>query len=252
MIEDRTLSPEKLAELRKFDTPTVCNVIELFELRPQNAGFTNSTIKANLPDLPPVVGYAATATHRSAAPQRPEDQYTGFPTQLEKLAEIPGPKVAVYQDLDDPHVGAVFGEVMCSCLKKFGCIGLITNGPGRDMEQVQNLGFPTFTNGIVCAHGYPSIADINIPVCVGGITVRPGDLIHADLNGVTIIPIEIAGAVPDLCQDLMDVETTILAKLKEDCSASDVKEEFLKATAGFKLLREKAQKFMKNNGIKIS
>ena len=247
----KTIAPEKLAELKKFDTPTVCNVIELFELRPQNAGFTNSSIKANLPDKPPVVGYAATATYRSAAPQRPEDQYSGFPTQLERLAEIPGPRVAVYQDLDDPHVGAVFGEVMCSCLLKFGCVGLVTNGPGRDMEQVANLGFPTFTNGVVCAHGYPAIAHINIPVCLSGVTVRPGDLIHADLNGVTTIPIEIAEAVPELCQGLMDVEAKILAKLKEECSASDIKEEILEAGAGFKKLRENAQKFMKDNDIKI-
>jgi len=202
--------------------------------------------------MPPVVGYATTATHRSAAPQVAEHQYAGFPGHLERLAEVPEPRVVVYQDLDDPHVGAVFGEVMCTSLQKFGCVGLITNGPGRDMEQIRRLGFPTFTNGIVCSHGYATIVDINVPVNIGGLAVNPGDLIHADLNGVTTIPNQIAGSVAALCEELVAVEEKMLTALKqEDTTVSDIKQQIFDMRNRLAGLREQAARLMQENGTAV-
>ena len=65
-----TLSPQVLEKLRKFDTPTICNLIELFDIRPRNLGYMDARIKAAFPEMPPMVGFAATATFRSAAPPR--------------------------------------------------------------------------------------------------------------------------------------------------------------------------------------
>ena len=109
-----SLSPERLAALARFDTPTVCNAIELFEVRPRNTGFMNSSIKACFPRMPPMVGYAVTSTFRSMSPPRAGDVYASMGQQIEAYAQLPGPAVMVYQDLDDPVVSATFGEVMCS------------------------------------------------------------------------------------------------------------------------------------------
>ena len=226
------LSSECLAALAIFDTPTVCNAIELFEVRPRNTGFMNSTIKACFPRMPPMVGYAVTSTFRSMSPPRAGDVYASLNQQVESYAQLPGPPVMVYQDLDDPVVSATFGEVMCSVYKAFGARGLITSGAGRDLEQVEAIGFPTFTSGAICAHGYCHTLAVNIPVTVGGICIYPGDLLHADLNGVTTIPHEIASEIPDACAGLAAAEKIILdyvrgtnitpagmAEARKECSA---------------------------------
>src|SRR5438132_12105127 len=136
--------------LRKFDTPTICNVVELFDLRPRTAGYMNARIQACYPKLPPMVGYASTATFRSAAPPRQGNVYSGLADQVASFAELPGPAVVVFQDLDNPVAAATFGEVMCSTYKAFGAAALITSGDGRDLEQGEALGYPLLTNGTIC------------------------------------------------------------------------------------------------------
>jgi regulator of RNase E activity RraA len=204
------LSLECLAALARFDTPTVCNAIELFEVRPRNTGFMNAAIKACFPHMPPMVGYAVTSTFRSMSPPRSGDVYASMSQQVESYARLPGPPVMVYQDLDEPVVSATFGEVMCSVYKAFGAKGLITSGAGRDLEQVEKLGFPAFTSGAICAHGYCHTLAVNVPVTVGGICVYPGDLLHGDLNGITTIPHEIASEIPAACEGLAAAEKVIL------------------------------------------
>lgn len=204
------ITSQTLAELAQYDTPTVCNVIELFDVRPRNVGYMNDSIKACFPKLPPMVGFALTSTFRSLAPPKAGDAYGSLTDQVEKFAELPGPPVLVFQDLDEPTASATFGEVMCTMYKSFGSAGLITSGAGRDLDQVAALDYPVFTNGTICSHGYCHIPHINVPVTVGGIAVHPGDLLHGDLNGVTTIPPEIASEIPDACQELMAAEQVIL------------------------------------------
>jgi regulator of RNase E activity RraA len=209
-----SVSPADLDLLRKFDTPTVCNVVELFDLRPRHSGYMNARIQACYPKLPPMVGFASTATFRSAAPPRAGNVYAGLSEQIAAFAELPGPAVVVFQDLDDPPAAATFGEIMCTTYKAFGAVGLITSGAGRDLDQVEALAFPCFTGGTMCAHGYCHIPQIHIPVHVGGVSVHPGDLLHGDRNGVTTIPLAIAGAVARACSEYVAAEAVVLDYLK--------------------------------------
>ncbi|MBI4024859.1 MAG: RraA family protein [Verrucomicrobia bacterium] len=202
----QTISPEELNLLKKADTPTICNVIELFDVRPHNTGYMDHRIMACFHEMPPMVGYATTATFRSASPPREGGDYAGLDGQLDALGQIPEPRVVVFQDLDNPPAAATFGELMCGTYKSFGCAGLITSGTGRDLQQVRALQFPVFTSGTICAHGYCHIIEANVPVHVGGITVNPGDLLHGDCNGITTIPNSIAGQVARLCAGFMEAE----------------------------------------------
>ena len=208
-----SLTEADLDLLRKYDTPTVCNVIELFDIRPRSAGYMDQRIQACFPELPPMVGYATTATFRASAQAAPS-AYGSLDRQVLAFNEIPGPRVVVFQDLDVPSAAATFGEIMCTTYKTFGACGLITSGTGRDLDQVRALEFPAFTNGTICAHGYTSIPSINIEVEVGGITILPGDLLHGDLNGVTTIPLEIASEVAGACEEFAQAEAVILDYLK--------------------------------------
>jgi regulator of RNase E activity RraA len=200
--------------LRKYDTPTVCNVVELFDLRPRHSGYTDARIQACYPKLPPMVGFASTATFRSAAPPRSGSVYSGLDQQVASFADLPGPAVVVFQDLDNPVASATFGEVMCTTYKTFGAAGLITSGAGRDLDQVEALHFPCFSAGTICAHGCCHIPSINVPVHVGGVTIHPGDLLHGDRNGVTTIPLEIASATAHSCAEYMAAEAVVLDYLK--------------------------------------
>jgi regulator of RNase E activity RraA len=140
--------------------------------------------------------------------------YAGLVKQVGLIAGAPGPAVVVFQDLDDPCVAATFGEVMCTTYKAFGCAGLVTSGAGRDLEQVELLDFPCFTAGAICSHGYSQIAQLDVPVRVGGIAINPGDLLHGDRNGITTIPTELVSVVADACPELMEAEAVVLNYLK--------------------------------------
>ena len=205
------LSQEELDLLRRYDTPTICNVIELFHVRPPNVGYMDSRIKACFPEMPPLVGYAATATLRTAAPARENTTFGGgLDKQIAAFGEISSPPIVVFQDLDDPTAAASLGDVMCTIYKSFSAVGLITSGAARDLDQVRKLGFPVFSNGTICSHGFWHIESIHIPVHVGGVGVYPGDLLHGDLNGVTTSPHDIASDVAHICPEYVAAEQVVL------------------------------------------
>ncbi len=201
-----------LEKLATFDTPTICNLVELFDVRSRTAGYMDGRIVAAFPAmvLKPIVGYAATATFRAAAAARSGDSYTNISLQVERFGELSGPAFVVFNDVDTPATAATFGEVMCSVYKGFGAVGLITSGTGRDLDQVEAINFPVWTNGTMCAHGYCHTPEIHVPVRVGGCMIYPDDLLHADRNGVTTIPKEIAAEMADIGDEFVDAEHFVL------------------------------------------
>jgi 4-hydroxy-4-methyl-2-oxoglutarate aldolase len=211
-----TVSNETLQKLAKYDTPTICNVIELFDVRPRNEGYMDGRIKCDFPEFPPMVGFAATASFRSDAPPVGGDAYGSIQAQLDQFGNLPGPPVVVFQDLDDPPVAAVFGEVMCSTYKAYGAVGLVTNGAGRDLDQVRAIQFPVFTSSTICSHAYCHMLHIGLPVRVGGLMVNQADLLHGDTNGVTNIPLDIAAEVADVADEFIAAEEIMLDYVKAD------------------------------------
>jgi len=220
------LAQQILDKLGTFDTPTICNIIEVFDVRPRHTGYMDARIIAAFPEMPPMVGFAATATFRSSAQPRSGDVYGSIDKQVERFGELSGPAVVVFQDVDSPCVAATFGEIMCTTYQAFGAAGLVTSGAGRDLDQVRKIGFPVFTNGTICSHGYSSIPQIHIPVHVGGIAIYPDDLIHGDCNGVTTIPKDIASEVADIGDAYIAAEMLIIDAMCE-------------SKANLKLLRER-------------
>jgi regulator of RNase E activity RraA len=171
-------------------------------------------IRACFPEMAPIAGYASTAAMRCAFPKREGDVYSTLDEQVARFGDLPGQPIVVYQDLDDPCVAATFGEIMCSTYQAFGAAGLITSGAARDIDQVRRIGFPVFSNGAICSHGCSHIVDIHRAVRVGGVTVQPGDLLHADVNGVTTIPLSIAAEVADAAGEYVKAEAIVLDYLR--------------------------------------
>jgi len=218
-----SITQETLNKLARFDTPTICNVIELFDIRPRNRGYMDARVKCSFPELPPIVGFACTASFRSDAPPGGGDAYGSIGAQLEQFAKLPGPAIVVFQDLDDPPAAAVFGEVMCSTYQGFGSVGLVTNGAGRDLEQVRALKYPVFTGSTICSHGYCHMLHLGLPVRLGGLMVNHGDLLHGDANGVTNIPMEVASDVADVGGEFLAAEEIVMRYVKAPGEKSAVR-----------------------------
>src|SRR5262249_46322982 len=161
-----------------YNTPTISNAIELFDVRPRHTGYLPHTIRCLLPDLGPVVGYAVTSKTRAALPRPDEPSADLLGDYLRYVAGQPGWKVAVGQDLDDPPgLGAQFGEVTAIIHQKLECVGHITSGCPRDLDEVQALGFQLFGLNPCVSHAYVRLVEFGTPVLIGGVEIRPGDLI---------------------------------------------------------------------------
>jgi 4-hydroxy-4-methyl-2-oxoglutarate aldolase len=245
-MSSEILNASQLAKLQKVDSATVANVIELFDIRSYVAGYSNLTLKAIYPKLPPAVGYAVTATFRAAYPAESGDSYGGMPQLIADAMATPAPRIVVFQDLDDPPRAATYGEIMVTTFKKFGFSGLITSGAARDIEQVDRLQFPCWASSVIVSHGYCRFPHANVPVTVGGLQIEPGDLLHADANGIVNIPHQIGAAVAELCEDYIQAEEIILQYLRSSQpTVNGYGEAVSKAKQRMAELKERARSHMK-------
>ena len=201
------LSAEELEGLRHWSTCAISNAIELFNIRPRNEGFMLPEIKCVFPELGPMVGYAATAV---ISADSPEGRRIQPPEWWERIRRIPEPRVVVIHDVDHPVVGSFWGEVNANIHKVLGCVGTVTDGSVRDLDEVRETGFHFFSNCVTVSHAYVHLVEVDIPVKVGGLVVRPGDLIVGDQHGVISIPLEIARDVPKAAQLVEDWERPII------------------------------------------
>jgi regulator of RNase E activity RraA len=193
MIDDTLLEL-----LRRVDTPTVCNAIEVVQGRRGFAAFTRGTMVCTEPGRA-VVGYAATAQIAALAPPtEPADVIRARRMAYYKaMHDAPKPSVAVVEDLDFPNaIGAYWGEINTTIHKGFGMAGALTNGVVRDLGDLP-AGFPVIAGSIGPSHGHVHVRSIGGPVRVFGLEIRPGDLVHADRHGALVVP-------PDVVADLAD------------------------------------------------
>lgn len=242
------LSSSQLEELTQFDSPTIANVIELFKVRSRVAGFSNPSLKAIYPELPPVVGYAVTATFRSGYPANQGDSYGEMGQLIQDAVSMPTPRIMVVQDMDETPRAATYGEVMVTAFQTFGFTGIITSGAGRDIEQVRELRFPCWTSSINVSHGYNRFLDFHLPVVVGGLQVHPGNLIHADGNGVVSVPNQIAPLLLDYCRPFIQEEQNVLDYLNSPTATpSGYAEAMKKMRSRVAQLSEEAQARLKEN-----
>ena len=214
------MHPGLLEKLRQYDTATICNVIEMFEVRPRNRGFMGKRVKAGFPELPPMVGFASTATCRTFT-EPPDRQLPIVPDLVSRWDELDGSPVVVMQNLDSNGAAAIFGDVLCNSFAAFGAAGLVTDGQGRDFAGIAPLNFPVFCDGIVCAHGYMHLLTLHEAVQVGGIVVQPNTLLHGDANGVTTIPGEIAADVADACAEYAAAEAVVIDAAQTGAASLD-------------------------------
>jgi regulator of RNase E activity RraA len=197
--------------LRKITSPSVANAIETFNVRPRNQGNMASEIRALFPEMGPMVGHAVTAVIRAEPAPLPDHRASTF-GWWDYVLSIPAPRVVVVHDLDEPRgQGAQWGEVQANIHKALGCVGVITDGSVRDLDEVRALGFQFAAAHVSVSHAYVHMVDFGLPVKVGGLWIQPGDLLHGDQHGVVVVPPDIAARIPEAAARIEARERAMIA-----------------------------------------
>ena len=225
-----------LSLLRKVDTPTVCNAIEVVQGQRGFNQFTRGTIEASAPEAGAIVGYARTAKIAAIAPpEEPADIIKARRMAYYKhMAEGPRPAIAVVEDIDYPQaIGAYWGEVNTTIHKGFGMSGALTNGVMRDLG-VMAPDFPVLAGSIGPSHGFVHVKEIGTAVSVFSLTIRDGDLVHADRHGAVVIPDDVVDRLATAIHKMQETEQLILGPARQDGFDFDA---FEKAWAAFEAAR---------------
>jgi 4-hydroxy-4-methyl-2-oxoglutarate aldolase len=222
-----------LSGLRKIDTPTITNVVATYPNNPLCLGlynpwtenwYTDISIRCIYPEMGAVIGHAVTCVYGL-----PDPNFTGrlsFMDVVDALDAMPKPTILVIQQKWPAGLMAkagLAGEIMVTSMKAVGCIGMLSNGPSRDVDAVRRLGFQMLLGGVTAGHGEMAVHALNVPVSVGGMDVAPGDLIHMDENGAVKFPAGKAGQVLENATKMLQGEAEHLARLRAATTAAEVR-----------------------------
>jgi regulator of RNase E activity RraA len=220
------LTPGQLEILRRLDACTLANAIETFHARLRNEGFTDNSVHCQFPQLPPMLGYAATVKVRGSAPPTAERDYPDRTDWWDYILSLPAPRVVVVQDVATKvGLGSLLGAVHVNILRAFDCAGAVTNGAVRDLPAAEKLGFQLCAGSVSVSHAYVHIVEFGTPVEIGGLKIHSGDLMHGDLHGVQTIPAAIAVKVPLAAAEIIAREQELIAL----CQSKDFSVEKLRA-----------------------
>jgi 4-hydroxy-4-methyl-2-oxoglutarate aldolase len=231
----KTTDRKILEELRKIDTPSITNVVATYPTNPLCLGlynpwsenwYTDQSIRCMYPELGPVVGYAVTCVYSV-----PDPNYTRltFMDVIDALDASPKPTILVLQQKYPPELAAkvgLAGEIMATAMQAVGCVGLISNGPSRDIDAIRQLKFQYLLSGASAGHGAMAVQAVNVPVTVGGMDVFPGELVHMDENGACKFPADKLEAVLTNVKALLDEEAVRLKALRQAKTAAEVRAAF--------------------------
>lgn len=185
------LSYSELLQLKRWNTPTVYNGWEQITQLDAAAPVTNlEECRDFMPQMGPMIGYAVTVIIEPSQGKHKVDKPSGWSDYRRYVASLPGPKIVVIQDRDKPAViGSFWGEVNANVHRTLGCVGTITDGAVRDLDEMNNAGFKAIARRLCVGHAHSLPVDWGCPVEVFGTRVEPGQLIHADKHGFIAIPL---------------------------------------------------------------
>lgn len=222
--------------LKRVDTPTVCNAIETAQGKRGFQAFTRQTVLAANPGLPAVVGYARTAKISAAVPsiEAPQTIRERRMAYYRYMADGPKPYIAVIEDTDFPNcIGAFWGEINSTVHAGLGADGALTNGVMRDLGDLAP-GFQVIAGSIGPSHAFVRVDEIDCQVNIFGLTVMPGDLVHADRHGAAIVPGDIVPSLAGAIARMQESERLILEPARQ--SGFDI-DKFVRAWDAFEKSR---------------
>ncbi|HHX45121.1 MAG TPA: RraA family protein [Chloroflexi bacterium] len=214
---------EMLNALKEFDTPSITNVVATYPKNPLCLGlynpwtqnwYTDASLRCWYPELGPVVGYAVTCVYGL-----PDPNYgvLSFADVIAAMEASPQPTIFCFEQRFPPEIAkkvGLSGGNMTTAMKAAGCVGALTNGPSRDIDEIRSMGFQYLTAGVCAGHGDMAIHAVNVPVSIAGMDVAPGEIIHMDENGAVKFPAQYLAEVLDRVTKLRDQEAEHMAKVR--------------------------------------
>lgn len=218
----KAVPPQLFAQLEEFDSCTISNAIETFQVRTRNEGFMNSSVRCQFPGMGSRAGYVVTARIRSSSTPIAGRCYYDRPDWWTHVQAVAGPKFVAIQDVDHvPGLGALVGEIHANIFTALGCTALVTNGAVRDISGVEHSGLQVFAGNLSVSHSYAHVVDFGVPVEIGGLAVNPGDLLHGDRHGVVSIPWEIAAEIPAEAARIVEAEKALIRYCRSSQFSAD-------------------------------
>jgi regulator of RNase E activity RraA len=229
----RLMTDDLFAELRTIDTPTITNVVATYPKNPLCLGlynpwsenwYTDTSIRCVYPELGPIIGHAVTCVYGL-----PDPNFSGrlsFMDVVDALDAMKKPTILVIQQKWPPELhnkAGLAGEIMVSQMMAVGCVGLLSNGPSRDVDAIRKLRFQYMLGGVTAGHGEQAVHAVNVPVSVGGMDVAPGELIHMDENGAVKFPLQHAEAVLKNAKEMLADEARRLVQIRKAKTAAEVR-----------------------------
>ena len=227
-----TAKRQMLEELKNFDTPSITNVVATYPDHPLCLGlynpwsenwYTDQSIRCMYPELGRTVGYAVTCVFGM-----PDPGYSRltFMDVVDALDASEKPTILVLEQRFPKKISGKVGLAggnMVSAMKALGCVGLISNGPSRDLDEIRPMKFQYMLTGAAAGHGDMAVHAVNVPVSVGGMDVAPGEVIHMDENGACKFPSERIGEVLGNVTALQKEEEERMGRLQAAGSAAEVR-----------------------------
>jgi 4-hydroxy-4-methyl-2-oxoglutarate aldolase len=227
------LSPdEKIESLKQFDTPSITNVVATYPNHPLCLGlynpwtenwYTDQSIKCMYPELGRVVGYAVTCVF--GLPD-PNFNNLSFLDVVDALDAAPKPTILVIHQKFPPEIAGKVGLAggnMTAAAKAVGCVGVISNGPSRDIDEIRPMNIQYLLSGVSPGHGDMAVHAVNVPVSIGGMDVAPGEIIHMDENGACKFPGDQLDAVLENAIALQAEEEKRITALQKATNATEVR-----------------------------
>ena len=226
MTSELPFTPHDLEILKKWDTPTICNGLELVVPERRAVGFTVEPMLAADRKLPPIVGLARTGLVR--AREQPRGPIPAREDWYDYVAATDFSTIAVIQDIDDrPGYGAFWGEVQTTVHKALGVLGCVTNGSFRDLDMLAP-GFQIVGGRIGPSHAHIHMVQMNCDSNIFGMLVRHDDVVHADFHGAVVIPAEAVKKLPAAIDLVSRREKVILDLAKSPGFTSQTMREALR------------------------
>ena len=215
---------EIIARLEKIDTPTISNVVATYP-RSDNCmklydawygeWYTDATLHCVYPEMGPKVGYVSTVVFCERSEKFTVMGRWALPEHIDKTMK---PVVLVAEQQFPPELDnrvGLFGEIMTTQYKAQGVIGVITNGPMRDIDAIKPLNFQYYSTGVTPGHGDFIVKAVGVPVKVGGMTVMPGDMVHMDMHGAVKFPAEKLAEILERAEKLLESEGATMKIYKD-------------------------------------
>ena len=223
---------EMLEELCNYDTPSITNVVATYPQSPLCLGlynpwteswYTDQSIRCIYPELGRTVGYAVTCVFGL-----PDPNYSrlSFMDIIDALDASKKPSILIFQQKFPPEIAGKVGLAggnMTTAMKAVGCVGAISNGPSRDIDEIRPMKFQYMLSGVTAGHGAMAVHAVNVPVTVAGMDVCPGEIIHMDENGACKFPADKLEAVLINVRALQKEEETRMNLLRNAKTAAEIR-----------------------------